>query len=103
MGEMRPQDAADLLEKLAVGASDTRQLSRLIAEEFGEEPPEEARWLRAAFDYMLRFQDEEGSSAFVPMFGFEDGSNYPPLPDQVPADMSSYWEQVAAAVTQPLP
>lgn len=96
-------EAAVLLDKIAPRATDAHQISRLIAEELGDEPPEKAKWLRAAFDYMLRFRDEEGSSAFVPMLGFKDGSSYPPVPGEVSKEMSAFWEEVAASVTHPLP
>ena len=101
--ELSPQDAATLLEKGADSATGARDFSRLIAQEFGEDPPEEAKWLRAAFDYMLRFRGEDGASDFVPMLGFEDGSSYPPPADQIPVEMSSYWEEVASLVSHPVP
>jgi len=100
---LKVEEAASVLDDIAGRSDDVRQVSRLIAERYGASPPEEAKWVRAAFDYALKFGGpKKGESAFVPMIGFEGGDSYPPRLEDLQPAVKEYWKELVKLVRAPL-
>jgi hypothetical protein len=95
------QQLAVRLDAAALGAKDTNEmLARLTLTD--DERQGALGALKMAFQYGTARSPKPGESYFTELFGYEDGSRYPPQLSELPATISDLWSRSADVVDTPM-